>query len=175
MAAQVKCVHCKNQVDKENCTQLSTRRYVCNNCLEEYTLLEKQRQTEADAYKDLIDYICQLFSIKAPTLLIVSQIKRFKDEYGYTYQGMKATLEYFFELQHNSLENSSGVGIIPYVYDEVKKFYADKKALQKQIEKYDLNNPNVNVNNVTIKHYSENMYKDMAIIPLDDIEEDDND
>ena len=43
---------------------------------------------------------------------------------------MKTTLNYFFEIQEGNDPNDSiGVGIIPFVYDEAKKFYIDKKAV----------------------------------------------
>ncbi len=137
----VKCISCKNTKDKQECTQVGNRRYVCNECYDSYiaeqSVKQQSQQREADAYKDLIAYICELFQIKAPTMVMVTQIKRFKENYNYTYQGMKATLNYFFELQGNSVEDSMGVGIIPYVYDETRAFYDVKKQSQEALSKID--------------------------------------
>ena len=128
---KVKCPVCGKMNNKED-TAIKNKRYYCPACLE-------QQQKEADAYKDLIEYVCGLFNIAAPSFLMTAQIKRFKEELGYTYGGMKATLKYFFEIEEgHSVEDSEGLGIIPYMYQKTAEFYAEKKEVKSNINKLEL-------------------------------------
>ncbi len=123
---KVKCPECGTFNDKEN-TVLHNNRYYCKVCYE-------NKIREAQDYKDLIAYICELFEIDAPTPLMCKQIKDYKEQFNYTYRGMKTTLHYFFEIQEgNDPADSLGIGIIPFVYEEAKKFYIDKKAVKDSV------------------------------------------
>lgn len=178
MATKVKCLHCEKSVDKDNCTQVKSKRYVCNACLTDYLKaeseknnVEKIKNIETQAYKDLIEYICDLYNIKAPTMVMVTQIKRFKEENNYTYQGMKATLEYFYILQNHSVEDSMGVGIIPYVYNETRLFYEEQREMKERLKDYDYKTASQNIKIVTVQQSEVDKYKDMHLIPLEDIQE----
>lgn len=47
------------------------------------------------------------------------------EEYGYTWSGMAGTLHWFYDICHGSKEEGNGgVGIIPFVYDQAKEYYA---------------------------------------------------
>ena len=47
---------------------------------------------------------------------------------------MKTTLHYFYEIQEgNDVADSMGIGIVPFVYDEAKRFYIDKKAVKDSV------------------------------------------
>lgn len=127
----------------------------------------RKRQADATAYKSLIAYICKLFQIKAPTTMICAQLKKFKDDEHYTYQGMKAALEYFFELQGNSVDGSRGIGIIPYIYDEVRDFYTERKIIQQSMKNTSLEKND----NVKLIHIVQEEDKDFSSFNLIDIEE----
>ena len=160
---KVKCPVCGKMNDKED-TVIKNKRYYCPACLE-------QQQKEADAYKNLIEYVCGLFNIAAPTFLMTAQIKRFKEEYGYTYQGMKATLEYFFEIEDgHSVEDSEGLGIIPYTYDKCKEFYAEKKRVKKSLEGNTLEDIRSNVKKIKVKN-NESIKKNTRSLILINIED----
>lgn len=116
----VTCFTCKTKIPKEQAVY-RYKKYYCEKCL-------SQAVQESQDYKDLIDYICQLYNISAPTPMILSQIKNYKDNMGYTYKGMKTTLDYFYVLKDNVLDDRThGVGIIPFVYDEAKQFYIERR------------------------------------------------
>lgn len=121
-----KCRQCQKAIPAESVIRIGSFNY-CEEC-------GAQRHIEAESYRELIDYICRLFGLDAPSMLILSQIKRYKEEDGFTYQGMKACLEYFFELQGHDINHSKGVGIIPYIYEETKDFYAKKKRVKDQLQ-----------------------------------------
>lgn len=122
---KVKCHNCGAYIDKANATCKNKKNY-CSTC---YALIQK----ESEDYKDLISFICDLFQMKAPSMLILSQIKDYKEKHQFTYRGMKTTLDYFYNIKGNPLEldnrKVTTVGIIPYIYEEAKEFYTERAKL----------------------------------------------
>ena len=162
---KVKCPECGTYNDKENAVAYNSR-YYCKVCF-------ANRTRDAEDYKDLIAYICDLYCIEAPTGWMLKQIKDFKEQYKYTYKGMKSTLHYFYEiLEGNDTANSIGIGIIPFVYDEAKKFYVDKKAVKDSVLGCDLEDieNNKRVVHINRKDYQKNNdYKRIALIDIEQL------
>jgi hypothetical protein len=177
MPRLVKCPVCSASNEKKN-TIPYKQRYYCKTCITEDEIIEKDEQ--AEQYKNLIDYICKLYDIKAPSILMVSQIKNFKEDYGYSYMGMQTTLHYFYELQDgNNVEDSNGVGIIPFVYDDAYNFYLECKEIKydmQDMQDTDLEdmqqNIVININQSEIK--KETDYRDNVFIAIEDIVEEDD-
>lgn len=158
MARKVKCPECGTFNDKEN-TVTFNGRYYCPVCYE-------NKQKEADDYKNLIAYICELYQIDAPTGWIVKQIKDFKEQFHYSYKGMKTTLHYFYEIEHNDPADSLGVGIIPFVYEEAKKFYIDRLAVKDSVKDYEEKNNKI----IKLKkRKAKRTYKDLALIDIENL------
>ena len=74
---------------------------------------------------------------------ITLQIQKFlQDHPEYTYSGIRRTLEYFYEIKKNSLDKANGgIGIVPWVYEEAKRYYYNQwllsqKNAEKDIETY---------------------------------------
>ena len=113
-SASFLCQYCKsqsNKVDKENAVRIDNKNFH-SNCAKLY--LDK---------KELQETICRIFNLKAPGPKNNAYISKFHNE-GMTFKGMTHTLVYFYEIKKNSIEKSNdGIGIIPYVYDEARKFY----------------------------------------------------
>jgi len=87
-------------------------------------ILDDMEQGE-DQRGELDKYICKLFGIKKITPLISEQISNFVKIDGYSINGIKATLYYFFELGEREVgESVRGIGIVPYVYEEAKEFFS---------------------------------------------------
>ncbi|MCF8001665.1 MAG: hypothetical protein K9K76_07415 [Halanaerobiales bacterium] len=132
MAHKVKCPVCEERFYKKDVDFIKKgRRYYHKDCLQK---VEDKQDANSLVYKEeLFNLIKELFNIDYPTPRIIKQIKSFKNK-GYTYFGMKKTLEYFFNLQDNSIKKArGGIGIIPYVYDEASEYYK-KIKLSKQSE-----------------------------------------
>jgi len=131
-AKKLKCPECGTFNDKENAVYHNAR-YYCKICYD-------NQQKEANDYKELITYICKLYNLEAPSGWIMKQIKDYKTQFNYSYRGIKTTLHYFFEIQaNNDVEDCLGIGIVPFVYDEAKKFYIDKKIVKDSITDVDVN------------------------------------
>jgi hypothetical protein len=161
---KVKCPECGTYNDKEN-TIYHNAKYYCKICFE-------NKQKESQDYKDLIAYVCELYQIEVPNGLMFKQIKDFKEQFNYTYRGMKTTLHYFYEIQEgNSVEDSVGIGIIPFVYDEAKKFYIDKKAIKDSVigcnmEELQEKNKTIKINKKAYQS-NNNKYKDITLIDIE--------
>ena len=61
--------------------------------------------------------------------------KNDKGENQYTYNNIKKTLEYFFEIKGNSIEDChGGIGIVEYAYKDAYNYYLNILKIQKQNE-----------------------------------------
>lgn len=126
-----KCPHCNNEVKEEEAIyNTKTKRYYHEFCYN--TLLER---------KELIDYICELFNYKKPSVKVYQQMSSYY-EYGTSYADMLLALKYFYEIKKGDINKSQGgIGIIPYVLEEAKEFATLEKIEQdKLIQKFEENN-----------------------------------
>lgn len=146
------CKYCKKSFDAnaEEYVKPVTNRYAHKACHEAYLKQleedkqkkEKQKTQEQKDKEDLENYIKQLFNIPKITVKIKKQIDKFHSEYQYSYSGIKLSLTYFFEVQHNDLSKANdGIGIVPYIYLEAKRYYyelwlAQQKNKDKSLEEY---------------------------------------
>ncbi len=125
MAARttIKCFKCKKDIPKAEAIK-KTNKYYCECC-----------NKEAEDYKELIDYICNdLYKIKAPTGLMIKQIKDFKEKYNFSNSGIMFTLKYYYEILENKILEDAGLGIVPYYYEKAKNHYTYKFILEEYIE-----------------------------------------
>jgi hypothetical protein len=162
MARNVKCPVCGTFNEKETAIYHNSK-YYCKVCYD-------NKLNEANDYKDLIAYICELYNIDVPTGWMFKQIKDFKEQFNYSYKGIKTTLHYFFEIQEgNDVEDSMGIGIVPFVYDEAKRFYIDKKAIKDSVTGINLEEiqDNKRVIKINRNKISENKFKELAFIDIE--------
>lgn len=119
----VKCSYCGTGVLKADAQRHKNKNYHAD-CLE--IQLSKE---------ELTDYICRLFSLKAPGPRIYTQIKTFLDKYPYyTYKGIKQALVYFYEVQKKPIDKANqGIGIVPYVYDSAQEYYNSITMRQERV------------------------------------------
>lgn len=128
MAKKVKCPYCESYLEKEEAVSYK-KRYYHEDCFNEW---EQQKEHR----KALIEYICELHNLEAPTGMMVKQIKDFQDDYSYKLKGIELALRYFYETLDNRVREGDGIGIVPYVYEEAKRHYLKKKNIEKSAEEY---------------------------------------
>ena len=141
MAHYVTCTICKKRFDRDKypAVLVNTRRYAHASCAG--ALSEEQAKEEQDR-QALEEYIIQLFNLKHMDGRITLQIKKFIQDYNYTYSGILRTLKYFYEVKKNNLSKSNnGIGIVPWVYQEAYNYYYNQwllkqKNTDKNIEEY---------------------------------------
>ncbi|MEG2786442.1 MAG: hypothetical protein RR942_01385 [Romboutsia sp.] len=118
----VKCPKCGQENNKEDAIKQGNR-YYCSDCIE-----------DIGEYKELISYVCELYRVTKPSMLIVKQVKDFKDKYNFTNIGIQYTLKYYHEILNKSVMDDKGIGIVPYYYDQAKYYYKNKFNLEELAE-----------------------------------------
>lgn len=136
MAHIVTCIYCKKKFDRDKYPfiQVSQRRYAHQEC----SLTEEQKKSKEEQDKlELDEYIKKLFKTDFVDVKIRKQIKQYREEYNYTYSGIKKALAYFYEVKGNSIEKANGgIGIVPYVYQQAYNYHlALWQAQQKNQDK----------------------------------------
>ena len=125
-----KCKHCLQWVDKSlNEFIKNSKGYYHNECHEIVSL-------EAQRYKDLIEYIVNLYKVESPTGWMTRQIKEYKEKKNYTYIGMQYTLMFMYEVENVHLleAKDSGLGLIPYYYEKAKHYYSNLQSVKDSIK-----------------------------------------
>ena len=118
--AMVKCPYCNEFFDRNSISNTKIgRRYYHITCYEQYQNNLTQEDKDEIA---LYEYIKILYGKKYNYILIKKQIENFHKQ-GYSFNGMKLSLKWFYEIKHHSVEDSNGIGIIPYVFEDAKKYY----------------------------------------------------
>ena len=140
MAHLVKCINCGRQFDRDKVPfiQITARRYAHKTCPDGITQDPKliQEVTEKDAFFQMVKSI---YGSDYNYIMINSQAEGYIKQYGYTWDGMRACLHWFYNLNHKSLEEGNGgIGIIPFIYDEVRKYYTELNKTQEENKKVKL-------------------------------------
>ena len=86
--------------------------------------------------QQLEELICDLFKIEKPTKMMFSQITRFVtgQEFGYSYLDIARALAFFVEEQGNTPDIERGIGIVPWVIDEARRFYSNLAIEQAELK-----------------------------------------
>ena len=120
-----KCPYCNNEVKEEDAIyNTKTKRYYHELC---YNILLERKQ--------LVDYICELFNYKKPSVKIYQQMSNYYER-GVSYSDMLLALKYFYEIKKGDINKSQGgIGIVPYVLEEAKEFVTLEKIEQDKLVK----------------------------------------
>lgn len=157
---EVKCVYCSVIFDanKEEFVQIG-RRYAHKTCYDaaggqspyKQTKAKKEPKPEDNDLTQLKDYIYSLFGENTNWAVVQKQIKKYKEENGYSYSGMRKALIYFYEVKHNSKEKANNcIAIIPFCYQDAYNYYynlymaqqaTQDKTLFSQIKEYIIRPP----------------------------------
>lgn len=90
----------------------------------------KRDKMELDAY------ICKLFNLKAPGPLNNSLVKKYKEQMGYNYKGIRNALKYFYEIKKNTVNKAEErVGIVPYIYTEAQEYFRTMEEIARRNNK----------------------------------------
>ena len=119
MAHNVICPKCgiKFDRDKIQAVKISARRYGHATCYPDNKNFVECPNLESNDLIQLKDYIGTLFGENANWAMINKQIKKYKEENGYSYSGILKSLVYFYDVKHNSKEKANNaISIVPYIY-----------------------------------------------------------
>lgn len=169
MGRLVKCPECGKSNNKEETVEIN-KRYYCPNCA-------KEKQKLSEDYKNLIEYICNIFDLETPPPIIYTQIKQFKEnpDYKFTYKGIELTLRYYYEtLKNEPLEDKITLGIVPYYYDKAKNDYIEDIKRKKRVKKFLNEEDFFTFKTINVKHKNEsNQSTRRKHIDIESIVEDD--
>lgn len=134
--ATITCRVCKTKADKDSAICLKPKIYVCcEECKEQYISKENNKANKSKDSQDRQEFIAYLKSMCSQELnykIVGSMLKKMmKDNPSFTYNGMKYTLWYIHDVLNI---NITGVGIIPYYYDEAKRYYEKKQKMKQAIK-----------------------------------------
>lgn len=122
MARYVICKVCNVRFDreKEEAVPAGGRRYAHAKCMEGYEPSDDEKNLTA-----LHDYLKGLFKEGYSYLPLSKEIEKYLTEpFNYTYTGILKSLVYWYEVKGNSLEKANNrIGIVPYIYEDAKKYY----------------------------------------------------
>lgn len=132
------CAYCKKPLSKKDndCIMIGNGKYVHADCQE----LEQHRE-KTDREK-LEEYIKELFQISYIEPRVKAQIKKYVEEFNYTYSGIQKALYYHYEIKGGDKSKANGgIGIVPFVYQNAYNYFyelwlAQQKNKDIQIELY---------------------------------------
>lgn len=136
----VKCKYCGVSFDEslEPAVKIKNR-YAHELCAKR---AEEAMEKEQSDFAMLLDYIKALYNYEVIPKVIFQQINQFVKEYNYTHSGILKSLKYFYEIKHGDLEKANGkISIVPYIYEEAKRYYyaiweAQQQNIDKDINEY---------------------------------------
>lgn len=84
--------------------------------------------------QDLENKIKEIFGITELTHLIDAQITKFVNKNGFTFLEIGRALAYHFVILDNEVKPEYGIGIVPYVMNDARKYFEQQAAMvQSQI------------------------------------------
>ena len=100
-----------------------------------------------DTYKELMNYIKEIYkksALKYNKFIVEHQIEELTEDTeldkGLSYDWILYTLKYVYELSNDNVKNYQKikvpVEIVPFYYDEARKYHDDMIKLQKEIDNF---------------------------------------
>lgn len=130
MAHNVKCAICGEVFDRDKIQAVKhgARRYAHLRCKPDGELVtvetDPEKIKEQQALNDLEMYAKELLQDDYNPAKIRKQINEYHQKYGYSYDGMKKTLIYWYEIKGQSKEKANGgIGIIPFIFNDARNYY----------------------------------------------------
>lgn len=173
MAHYVVCAICKQKFDRDKypAVLVSSRRYAHAACAGALSAEETKKEKDR---KELEEYIITLFNLDHMDGRITLQIQKYlKDHPDYTYSGIHRTLKYFYEIKKNPIEKANGgIGIVPWVYEEAKRYYYNEWLLSQKNAEKDIKEYIPKVREIIIKPPKREPKRRRIFMFLDEEEED---
>jgi len=114
---------------KEEMKEFKGKNY-CEKCYEE----EKKN---SEGYKTFLEVVTEAYSIPYPTGLMLRQAKNFRNDRNYEYEDQAIAILYIKNILRKEMNTKFGLGLIPYVIDDAKKFYIDQKQKMEDMKEKD--------------------------------------
>lgn len=121
------CSICEQELLKDLKIVKNGKNY-CKTCLDK---LEQSKLLEQNLLRDLVQFM-QLENIPG---MITQQIKKYVNEYNYTYPGISYTVWYYLNVLNKSYDKQYGIAFVKYYYNEAKDYFLNLQELEDSIPK----------------------------------------
>lgn len=112
-----KCPICGLKGEESEMSQVGNRWYHLGKCFQEKQLELK----EAQDYKDLVMYLCNLCEVEQPMPAHLAYIKKLREDYKMKSRGIMLTVQYYYEKLNNPIKDKTNLlGIVIYKYEEAR-------------------------------------------------------
>lgn len=109
--------------DKVKCVMYAARRYAHYACAPDKPIYENE-YTENEPLIKILDLTRKSLGDEFNQAKVIKQVNDFRINFNLSYEEIYRTILYWYNIRHNSPENSmGGIGIVPYVYKEANKFF----------------------------------------------------
>lgn len=147
--AQVKCLYCGEHFYRDEVEYVAVKnRYAHKSCSEKqeeygHRPLVKIEKPEPPAEKTqeerdrlaLVEYLLKIFKTARLNPAVFMLMKKYKEQYSFTYKGMLYALKYHLEIRNNPIDKMNGsIGILPYIYNEAYEYYLKIETKKTKIE-----------------------------------------
>lgn len=153
-----KCKACEQDFPTKDMKIYSAKKY-CNECYIKKT-------QERDSYNALIAMVCECFELEVPTGLILKQIKTYRDEFKYEYDGMNYTLYYLKNIKGCNFETKYGVALLKFEYENAKAYYEQQSKVQESVN---LTNHDETIKIIKVGKVDKLDMKNKYLINIDDL------
>ena len=123
--ATYKCPICGKKDQPDKMVKIGDRYYHLGECENKKIETDNQKGLDKEDWDKLFKYICELYNIDCPTGFMFKQLKTYREDYQYTNNGIYLTLKYYYETLENEVLEDTGLGIVPYYYEQAKKHNTD--------------------------------------------------
>jgi glutaredoxin len=136
MASKPKCPYCNKYVEVLDSQKKYKGKTFHSYC---YRKLQAEKYSDnlidIDVKKELCNYIMKLLELEELPVLIQHQIEKYCSMLEINYKDIYDALYYFVEIQENKLNPKYGIGIIPDIIDDSRKFFKELEATHKRLKK----------------------------------------
>lgn len=117
----MKCFYCKKEIEEGEKYLKVGKFHFHSNCLEDFKNINKEKTVEQ--WKSLLYYYIKYELVQDyQYFMIEKQFDRFIKE-GYTAKGIYCGFYYFHSILKREYRQEYGIGIIPSIYEDMKKYY----------------------------------------------------
>lgn len=144
MAHYCTCPKCGKKFDRDKiqAVRIGARRYGHQTCYPDNTQLVPLSAGVNPEEEQLLEYCKELLGKEASPKKIRKQIQDYVKE-GYSYSGIQKTLDWFYNIQKNEINEKcrGGIGIVPYCYQDALHYHynlylSNQVNADKEIEDY---------------------------------------
>ena len=82
--------------------------------------------------QELTEFISDMFNVNECPEMILRQIHKYVTERRYDYLEIARALSYFVDIQGNTLQIKYGIGIVPVVMEQSRRYFKEQEEQRKQ-------------------------------------------